>query len=113
MKEEFKTFVRKNPILIKYVKNGEMTWQKFYEIFNLYNTDYDAWKDYLKPLSNKTEETSSDLLGFIKGIDLDKVQEGVKSLQRVMGVFTDMTTKDAPFKATNYKPRPIYKHFDD
>ena len=35
-KEEFKQFVRQNPGLIKYVKSGEMSWQKYYEIYDLY-----------------------------------------------------------------------------
>ena len=114
MKEEFKAFVRKNPILIKYVNSGSMSWQKFYEIYNLYNTDYDAWKDYLQPETKKVAASAAgtDLLSFIKGIDLDKVQEGVQSLQRVVGVFGDITQgKKTP--ENNYKPRPIYKHFDD
>ena len=34
--EEFKNFVRDNPILISYIKSGEMTWQKFYELYDIY-----------------------------------------------------------------------------
>ena len=34
-KEEFKGFVQKNPKLIEYVRNNEMTWQKFYELYDL------------------------------------------------------------------------------
>ena len=34
-KEEFKSFVRKNPSLIKYVNNNSMTWQKGYKIVTL------------------------------------------------------------------------------
>ena len=49
-KEEFKEFIRKNPNLIKYVNNGEMTWQKFYEMYDLYGESDDAWREY------KTEE---------------------------------------------------------
>ena len=42
-KEKFKIFVKKNPILIKYVQNGSMTWQKFYEIYDMYGEDNNAW----------------------------------------------------------------------
>lgn len=106
-KEKFKDFVRNNPILLKYVKEDKMTWQKFYEIYDMYGEDNEAWKDYL------TNETRSnfDLSSFIKGIDLDSIQNGVSSLQRVLSLLTDMGSKDTP-KET-YKPRPIYKHFDD
>ena len=36
-KEEFKTFVKKNPKLIKYVQDGSSSWQKFYEIYENLN----------------------------------------------------------------------------
>ena len=46
-KEKFKDFVKNNPILLKYVKENKMTWQQFYEIYDLYGEDKEAWKDYL------------------------------------------------------------------
>ena len=47
-KDAFKSFVRKNPNLIKYVRTGEMDWQKFYELYDLYGEDETAWSLYLK-----------------------------------------------------------------
>ena len=46
--DSFKMFVRKNPNLIKYVNNNEMTWQKFYEMYDLYGEDNSIWNKYLK-----------------------------------------------------------------
>ena len=46
-KEEFKEFVKKNPRLITYVKNNEMTWQKFYEMYDLYGETNDIWNEYI------------------------------------------------------------------
>ncbi len=118
-KEEFKTFVRKNPSLIKFVKNGEMNWQKFYEIYDLYGEDENAWADYLKKetkvVASEAVATSSvgDFFNFIKTIDLDSLQETVGSLQRVLGVFGDLTNKNTETPKEEYKPRPLYKHFDD
>ena len=43
--DEFKEFVRKNPKLLSYVKKGESSWQKFYEIYDLYGDNETAWKD--------------------------------------------------------------------
>ena len=45
-KEEFKTFIKNNPGFIKYVNNGEMTWQKFYEMYDLYGEENSVWDDY-------------------------------------------------------------------
>ena len=41
-KEEFKNFVRKNPTLVNYVNNNEMTWQKFYEMYDMYGESNDV-----------------------------------------------------------------------
>ena len=111
-KDEFKEFVRKNPKLISYVKKGEMDWQKFYEIYDLYGEEESAVKAAATGVASGLG--FSDIINFIKNIDLDSVQEGVNSVQRVLGVFQDFNNKDnnTP-KKEEYKPRPLYKHFED
>lgn len=116
-KEKFKDFVKKNPVLLKHVKDGKMTWQNFYEIYDIYGEDETAWKDYLTPVAEAaaatTATTSSfDLMSFLKNLDLDSIQEGVNSMQRVLGLLQDMTPGQTP-KTEARKPRPLYKHFED
>lgn len=121
-KEEFKEFVKKNPRLITFIKNGDMTWQKFYEIYDIYGDSSDAWKDYLVSKENVSKAAVAttgalginDIFSWIKNINLDSLQEGVNSLQRVIGVVKDLGNKDdTTVKKEEYKPRPIYKHFED
>lgn len=109
-KDEFKTFVKNNPSLIKYVRDGSKTWQNFYELFNLYGDDKAAWKEYLGV--SETASTSSDFFSWVKSIDVDSIQNGVTSLQRVLGVVQDFTNKDSSVNE-EYTPRPLYKHFED
>lgn len=121
-KEEFKNFVKENPRLSNFVRSGEMTWQKFYEMYDLYGKDTEVWKDYLiKPESQTGEKAAAaatgafgltDLVGMFKNIDLDSIQNSVSSIQRVLGVFQDFSKPETPVKES-YKPRPIYKHFED
>lgn len=127
-KDEFKEFVRKNPRLIKFVKNNEMTWQKFYEMYDLYGEDENAWKDYLEVKeefeNNNVENvgktaitglTLSEVVNWFKNVDLDGIQEGIGNVQRVLGVVQDFSKKGETTTNTEpkYKPRPLYKHFED
>ena len=124
-KDAFKSFVRKNPNLIKYVRTGEMDWQKFYELYDLYGEDETAWSLYLKKektesqasINQETNKTAEGLLGMaslLKGIDLNTVQNVVSSLQRVVGLLQELGTKSPKEEVKPaYKPRPIYKHFED
>ncbi len=114
--DQFKEFVKKNPKLLKYVKNGESSWQKFYEIYDIYGEDNEVWKEYLTEAAVATASTASisDLLGWFKNINMDSVQSGVSNLQKVLGVVQGLSSKDeTPAKEAEYKPRPLYKHFDD
>ena len=122
-KEEFKEFVKKNPKLITYVKNNEMTWQKFYEMYDLYGESNDVWSEYIKTEEVKEVAkpatkagiaglTLSEVVNWFKNVDLDGLQEGIGNVQRVLGVMQDFTKKDKTDPPT-YKPRPLYKHFED
>ena len=129
-KEEFKQFVKENPKLIKFVKNNEMTWQKFYEMYDLYGKDENVWKDYIGVTEEQTntvekvEKASksgiaglslSEVVNWFKNVDLDGLQEGIGNVQRVLGVVQDFSKKDNTTNTTKqtYKPRPLYKHFED
>ena len=59
-KEEFKAFVKDKPNLAQYVNSGQMTWQKFYEMYSLYGKDSDVWDNYKSDRVSK--ETISNLI---------------------------------------------------
>ena len=118
--DQFKEFVKKNPNLVKYVKNNEMTWQKFYEIYDMYGEDTEVWKDYQKKEESAQDVSKTaavggfDLINWLKNIDIDSFQENINSVKRVVSVLQELGTKDTPSSTnSNYKPRPIYKHFED
>ena len=124
--DSFKSFVKKNPNLINYVRNGSMTWQKFYEIYDLYGEEENVWKDYVvkenREISttnnNKSTIPSSGGLSFTnimemaKNIDTNRLQDGITSIQKAISLFGDMLVKEKP-ETSNYTPRPIYRRFDD
>lgn len=118
--DNFKSFVKKNPNLITYVRNGSMSWQKFYELYDLYGEEETVWKDYLvkeevgevKKSINASSSTFSNILEMAKNIDTDKLQDGITSIQKAISLFGDMMVKNKT-DTTTYAPRPIYRKFDD
>ena len=113
-KENFKLFVKKNPRLLRYINNNQMTWQKFYEMYDMYGEENDVWNEYLTDNTSKNTNLGvSDIVNYFKNINLDTVQESINSIQRVLGVVGDLTGNKVTQNTNNYEPKPIYKHFDD
>jgi len=119
-KESFKYFVKEHPEFVKYVNSGEMTWQKFYEMYDMYGDNKDIWSKYTEV--GDTKGTTSSLLGdtslkdvfnAVKQIDLDTVRKGVDGLQKAVGLIQDITTNRSTDNQNNYQRRPMYKYFED
>lgn len=120
-KEEFKGFVKKHPELITHVNNNTMSWQKFYDMYDLYGEDTNVWKNYFQkreePVSssNKTESVK-ELFNMIKNVDLNSVQKGISGMQKAIGLIQELgigTAANTNSNVDNYEPRPMYKNFED
>lgn len=121
--DNFKNFVKNNPTLITHVKEGNMSWQKFYEMYDLYGEDKEIWEEYTqkKEVSSTKEikktstnnNTLSNILDMAKNIDANKIQDGITSIQKAISLFSDMLIKERPETSSTYTPRPIYRRFDD
>lgn len=116
-KEEFKSFVKSHPELISFVKNGEMTWQKFYETYSLYGKDDNVWNKYFKKEENEIKEEKenisvSDLIDMVKKVDLNSVQKNITNISKALGLVQSLITKDE-INTETYTPRPLYKKFED
>lgn len=49
-----------------------------------------------------------------KNIDVDKVQNGITSLQKALGPFSELfVNKEGSSPTNTYQPRTIYKRFED
>ena len=118
-KEMFKEFVRNNTFLINYVKNGNKTWQELYQLYDLYGEDEEAWNKFLDNNNGKKVNNNylEEVVDMFKNIDVNKVQEGITSLQKTLGLFGDLFINRDSNNSTNnnrnYNPRPLYRRFDD
>lgn len=117
--DNFKEFVKKHQVLVAYVRENKMTWQKFYELYDLYGEDNNIWNEYLNKeetqiKANNTKPSNlSNIMEMAKNIDPDKLQDGITSIQKAISLFGDMITKNNTSSTNTYTPRPIYKKFDD
>lgn len=138
--EEFKKYVKKYPKLINYVKEGKMSWQDFYELYDIYGENDEVWSKYISESvsdgdnntntnnSINTDSVSSDdsnkesksitsvgdVVKMIKNMDVNKVQDGISSLQKAVDLFSTIFIKDgSKTSGSTYTPRPIYRRFDD
>lgn len=122
-KEDFKRFVRSHPELVNYVNSGKMSWQKFYEMYDIYGENNSIWSNYqeTRNTETKTESTSKiastvgdtslkDLFNMVKKIDLESVRKGAEGLQKAISLVQDFGSVKP---TNNYQARPLYKHLED
>ena len=107
-KEDFKNFVKNKPELADYVNKNEMTWQKFYELYDLYGDDNEIW--------NKYSKKPSKISDFMDKFDPDVLQEHIKNAQKALDIFSELATKKGEEVDNIIKPsikKPIEKFFGD
>lgn len=114
-KEEFKAFAKMHPELVHYVKDGSMSWQKFYEIYDIYGDQAAAWSDYINSSSNSLN--MEGIAEKFKNIDMNSIQEHIKTAQKALNLVQELTTKGSE-NISNIAsgpsiPRPLNKFFED
>lgn len=107
-KEDFKYFVQKKPSLIKYVKSKNISWQKIYEIYELYGDEEKIWDEYMD--ENKLSNSFNEVINTIKTIDLEKLQSGIENIQNTISLIQNFGNSN---KNQNYEPKYRYQHLDD
>ncbi len=108
-KEEFKQFASLRPELSKMVRNGETTWQKLYETYDIYGSNNEVW--------NKTPKEKTTLTNFMKNIDINSIQGHINNAQKALSVLGEFTSSGSKNLNNITKgpdaPRPINKFFGD
>lgn len=110
-KESFKTFVHNHPELLTKITSKEMTFQKYYEIYDMYGEDQEVWRPYLSS-SSTSPASKDDLVKMIKSLDLETIQKGIGGLQKALGIIQDLGIGSKK-ETKPYEPRPMYQYFDD
>lgn len=123
-KNDFKRFVRSHPELINYVNSGKMSWQKFYEMYDIYGENNSVWLKYQEagdtsagndaktPFTTVGDTSLKDLFNMVKKIDLESVRKGAEGLQKAIALVQDFGSFGGN-STKNYQARPLYKHLED
>lgn len=108
-KESFKSFARLHPELATYVLKGNITWQQFYEIYEIYGENNSIWNNYIN--NNKLLDSNSfkEVFNSLKAIDMDSVQQGINNLKKTISLLQDLGSNSFRTK----EPEPLYKKFED
>ena len=118
-KESFKSFARNHTELANYVMSEKTSWQKLYELYEIYGENSSIWSDYFKNTPTAVTETADlssnikELMQNIKNIDLNSVQKGITNIQKALGLLQDIGLGQGKTPQSTYERRPLYEHFDD
>ncbi|OLO40769.1 hypothetical protein BTR23_04660 [Alkalihalophilus pseudofirmus] len=58
--QQFKMFVKQHPLLIHEVRNGNKTWQDFYEEWTLLGEEHPNWEPYRRAANKDTYNTNNN-----------------------------------------------------
>lgn len=89
--DEFKSFVKRHPLLKQKVMSGEKTWQQLYEDYSILGEEAfgeikeEKVENVEKKSSNVgTEDLIKTVVGYVKKIDPDQITKTVTSIQKVL-----------------------------
>lgn len=110
-KELFKNFIGAHPEILKYIKNKEMTFQDFFEIYDIYGEESNVWDKYFKDNIETDDNKLKELSGLLKNINIDSIEHLVNNAQKVIGIIQELTKKTPDI--TNAVDNPITKIYGD
>ena len=113
--DEFKEFIKDKEFLIDMVNSGNTSWQKLYEIYDLYGENASIFK---QKDQSETENVTADnqknndnrinsLLKAFEGVDVNKINENLEGVRKVLAVLSEFTKKD------DIKPKRTYDKFNN
>ena len=112
--DEFKAFIKDKPFLKERVNNKETTWQSLYETYDLFGETADVFKEKKEETRNEntTKTNPTSLLKMLEGVNLDKINENLEGMKKILGVLGEFTKKEEP-KANRRQTIRNPRRYDD
>lgn len=120
--EEFKHFAKKHPKLVQEVRDGNKSWQEFYEDWYLLGETDEVWEKYsIADNKDKKEHSKQDFMSKVfsslKGVEISDVQKqitnvgsAISTIQQVINQFQGSRSTDEGSKhenSGNTQPNPF------
>lgn len=102
-KDEFKKFVSNHPNIVEFVKNKEMTFQDFYEIYDIYGEDSNVWDKYFNRVGTGDDKIK-ELTSLFKNINMDNIEKHINNAQKAIGIIQELTKKTPEVKTIVENP---------
>ncbi len=119
-KEAFREFIKERPQLASYVENGQMTWQKFFELYDLYGAESSVWDKYTTDRAANLTDGLSKISNMVKKVDMNSIKNHINTAQKALDLVQDFATKKpdvaselASLNKGPAAPRPLNKFFED
>lgn len=110
---EFKEFVKDKPFLQSKVENKETTWQSLYETYDLFGENADIFKENKEESRGSTRgENVTNLFKMLEGVNLDKINENLEGVKKILGVLGEFTKKEEP-KVSRRNSYKVPRSYDD
>ena len=94
--DEFKMFIKDKPFLKDRVNRGETSWQSLYETYDLFGKDADIFKEEARNGNSSKNGSPTSLLKMLEGVNLDKINENLEGMKKILGVLGEFTRKEEP-----------------
>lgn len=110
--DEFKKFVSNHPEFVDYVSSNKTSWQKIYELYDLYGENNSIWNKY-KKISPKESVDLKGLFSILKNINLDSLEENISSIQKAVGLVEEFTKPNKEEESVEPKEEKIEKIYGE
>lgn len=114
-KMEFKAFIKKHPELSEYVLNGDTTYQKLYETYDIYGESSEVWDKYQGKSSSRID--FNKIKDTLDNMDVSKIEGHIDNAKKALGIIGTLAGNKATQATTNInnipKPHDIEKIFED
>ena len=115
--DEFKEFIKDKPFLREKVNNKETTWQSLYETYDLFGKDADVFKEHKEEIKNENNVRNNggpnSLLKMLEGVNLDKINENLEGMKKILGVLGEFTKKESPSVNNRRNSSRTTRRYDD